>query len=218
VSCRSDSFRLYREVVHNTVDHSVAAVFCRSEVLCDTADGNQNLGIQNFGCSSILRTALHADAVYVLLLQFEAVYNTAGYIQATQNDAYFNVWADSAPPDTLQTFQKPPGDFSLIEFISSSLFCSFLGYLCRVYGLVYDVPNGKRQTFLKPPGEFDAALLFPALSFATFFSMTCRRPRCRPAKKCRQVTPFIWPFLCPAFFSSLWCPQRHAAGLTKAAR
>ncbi len=129
-----------------------------------------------------------------LLLQFEAVYNTAGYIQATQNDAYFNVWADSAPADTLQTFQKPPGDFSLLN--PSCLHFPALSLAVFVYGLVYD-----------------------ALSFATFFSMTCQRPRCRPPKKCRQVTPFICPFLChPAFFSSLWCPQRHAAGLTKAAR
>ncbi len=86
-----------------------------------------------------------------LLLQFEAVYNTAGYIQATQNDAYFNVWADSAPADTLQTFQKPPGDFSLLN--PSCLHFPALSLAIFVYGLVYDAPNGKRQTFQKPPGE-----------------------------------------------------------------
>ena len=42
-------------------------------------------------------------------LQIEIVYNNGGYIAATQEDAYYNVFADEEPADTLQTFQKPPG-------------------------------------------------------------------------------------------------------------
>lgn len=41
--------------------------------------------------------------------QIEIVYNNAGYISYTQEDAYYNIWDDSEPADTLQTFQKPPG-------------------------------------------------------------------------------------------------------------
>ena len=48
-------------------------------------------------------------AVHACCLQIEIVYNNGGYIAATQEDAYYNVFADDEPADTLQTFQKPPG-------------------------------------------------------------------------------------------------------------
>ena len=38
------------------------------------------------------------------------MYNNGGYIAQTQNEQYFNVWDDIEPADTLQTFQKPPGE------------------------------------------------------------------------------------------------------------
>lgn len=42
-------------------------------------------------------------------LQIEIVYNNGGYIAQTQEEAYYNVFADDEPADTLQTFQKAPG-------------------------------------------------------------------------------------------------------------
>jgi hypothetical protein len=47
--------------------------------------------------------------MYLPLVQIEIVYNNGGYIAATQEEAYYNVFADDKPADTLQTFQKPPG-------------------------------------------------------------------------------------------------------------
>ena len=64
-------------------------------------------------CTFVSRTkqaAQFSDLVVCLLpLQIEIVYNNGGYIAATQEDAYYNVFADDEPADTLQTFQKPPG-------------------------------------------------------------------------------------------------------------
>jgi hypothetical protein len=45
----------------------------------------------------------------VLPLQIEIVYNNGGYIATAQEEAYYNVFSDDEPADTLQTFQKPPG-------------------------------------------------------------------------------------------------------------
>jgi hypothetical protein len=42
--------------------------------------------------------------------QLEFVYNNGGYIGQTQSDLYFGTWDDIEPADTLQTFQKPPGE------------------------------------------------------------------------------------------------------------
>jgi hypothetical protein len=44
--------------------------------------------------------------------QIEFVYNNGGYIAQTQGEQYFNIWSDTEPNDTLQTFQKTPGEFS----------------------------------------------------------------------------------------------------------
>ena len=53
----------------------------------------------------------------LLPTQIEIVYNNGGYIAATQEDAYYNVFADNEPADTLQTFQKPPGRVFACSFI-----------------------------------------------------------------------------------------------------
>jgi hypothetical protein len=45
----------------------------------------------------------------IVRAQIEFVYNNGGYIAQTQNEQYFNVWDDIEPADTLQTFQKVPG-------------------------------------------------------------------------------------------------------------
>ena len=42
----------------------------------------------------------------VFALQIDFVYNNGGYIAQMQSEQYFNVWADTEPADTLQTFQK----------------------------------------------------------------------------------------------------------------
>ena len=47
----------------------------------------------------------------LLAAQIEMVYNNGGYIAQTQNEQYFNLWSDTEPADTLQTFQKPPGEY-----------------------------------------------------------------------------------------------------------
>ena len=56
------------------------------------------------------------------------VYNNGGYIAQTQNEQYFAVWDDIEPADTLQTFQKPPGQLSniIIRFV-----CIFCTIFCR---------------------------------------------------------------------------------------
>ena len=41
--------------------------------------------------------------------QLEIVWNNGGYVSFTQEDAYYNVFADDEPADVLQTFMKAPG-------------------------------------------------------------------------------------------------------------
>ena len=64
-------------------------------------------------CACLRRSSCQADATPLtdpLAAQIEMVYNNGGYIAQTQNEEYFNLWSDTEPADTLQTFRKPPGE------------------------------------------------------------------------------------------------------------